>query len=215
VHGESHGSDASTDSTVRATSAADFGTTPCPQSDGSSPKQVHFTSPPQHCIIFTNTYTATFVTSVGQFTVTLDSARAPVTVNNFVVLALYHFYDGTTFHRVIPDYVVQGGDPTGKPPGTGSPGYTIHDELPGSVSDYVAGSVAMANDGQPDSDGGQFFIWVGPQKLPSPAYSLFGQVNSGLDVVKKIAQMGSASGTPKTVVTLEHVYIGEASLVTG
>ena len=145
-------------------------------------------------------------------TVTLDAARAPVTVNNFVVLAEYHYYDGTTFHRVIPDYVVQGGDATGSPPGTGNPGYTIADEFPKSLSDFTTGSVAMANTGAAHSGASQFFIWVGPHALPSPEYSLFGQVSSGMATVTKIAQGGSPSGSPADPVTITSVTIGQAGI---
>jgi peptidyl-prolyl cis-trans isomerase B (cyclophilin B) len=215
VHATSSGTKAATDTTVRPTTKSDFGTTPCPHNDGSSPRRVHFTSAPAQCIALDGHYVADFVTTAGSFKVTLDAAQAPVSVNNFVVLALYHYYDGTTFHRVIPTFVVQGGDPTGDPPGSGSPGYTIADEFPSSVSDYTAGSMAMANTGAPHSGAGQFFIWVGPDKLPSPSYSLFGQVSSGMATVDKIAQGGSASGTPVHPVTIETVTIGQAALVNG
>ncbi len=206
---------ATTTSTVRPTTAADFGKTACPAGDGSGPRQTKFTSPPKKCIDVNAHYSAMFTTSVGAFTVDLDAQAAPVTVNNFVVLAEYHYYDGTTFHRVIPDYLVQGGDANGKPPGTGSPGYTIADEFPKSLSDYTVGSLAMANTGAPHSGASQFFIWVGPNALPAPSYSLFGQVSSGMDTVTKIEQGGSPSGTPSDPVTLLTVTIGQASLTTG
>jgi len=202
----------STTTTVRPTTASDFGTTPCPAGDGSSPRRITFTSAPAKCIDFSGHYTAKFTTSAGDFTVTLDAARAPVTVNNFVVLAEYHYYDGTTFHRVIPGYVAQGGDANGKPPGTGSPGYTIADEFPSSLSDYTAGSLSMANTGAAHSGSSQFFIWVGPDALPSPSYSLFGQVTSGMATVTKIEQGGSPSGTPSDPVRILSVTIGQASL---
>ena len=211
VHASSSGT-STTASTVRPTTAADFGRTPCPPGDGSGPRRISFTSPPKQCIDVNGHYTATFATSVGTFQVALDAQGAPVTVNNFVVLAEYHYYDGTTFHRVIPGYVVQGGDANGKPPGTGSPGYTIADELPQSVSDYTVGSLIMANAGVPHSGASQFFIWVGPNPLPGPNYSLFGKVSSGMATVTKIEQGGSASGTPSDPVKLLTVTIGEASL---
>ena len=212
VHASSSGTSTTT-STVRPTTAADFGKTPCPAGDGSSPRQITFTSPPKLCIDLNGHYTAIFTTSVGTFQVDLLAQAAPVTVNNFVVLAEYHYYDGTTFHRVIPDYVVQGGDANGKPPGTGSPGYTIADEFPRSLSDYTVGSLAMANTGAPHSGASQFFIWVGPNPLPGPNYSLFGKVSSGMSTVTKIEAGGSASGTPSDPVKLLTVTIGQASLV--
>jgi cyclophilin family peptidyl-prolyl cis-trans isomerase len=198
--------------TVRATTASDFGTGACPRADGSSPRKTTFTSAPSKCITFTDYYVANFDTSAGSFRVALDAAKAPVTVNNFVVLALYHYYDGTIFHRAIPGYIVQGGDANGHPPGSGSPGYTIADELPTSVSDYAVGSIAMANTGAPHSGGSQFFFWMGPNPLPGPNYSLFGKVVSGLDVVRKIEATGSPSGTVTAPVTIHTVTIGTAQV---
>jgi cyclophilin family peptidyl-prolyl cis-trans isomerase len=209
-HGSSE--ESSTTTTVRATTAADFGQGPCPRVDGSSPRTTHFSSAPRQCIDPTQTFVAKFQTSAGNFTVTLDAARAPVTVNNFIALALYHYYDGTTFHRAIPGYIVQGGDPNGKPPGTGSPGYTIVDELPTSVSDYKVGSIAMANTGQPHTGGGEFFFWLGPNPLPAPAYSLFGKVVAGLDVVRKIEATGTPAGDVAHPVTIQSVIIGSARI---
>jgi cyclophilin family peptidyl-prolyl cis-trans isomerase len=208
VHATS-GDSGTTTSTVRPTTASDFGKTPCPAGDA---HKVTFTSAPARCTDPTGHYVAKFVTTAGDFTVTLDAARAPVTVNNFVVLAEYHYYDGTIFHRVIPGYVVQGGDATGSPPGTGHPGYTIADEFPKSRSDFTAGSVAMANTGAAHSGASQFFIWVGPHALPSPNYALFGQVSSGMATVTKIAQAGSPVGAPSVPVTIESVTIGQVGI---
>lgn len=148
------------------------------------------------CITSGKTYVAVIKTDVGTFDITLDSKAAPITVNNFVFLARYHFYDGIIFHRVIPGFVVQGGDPLGT--GAGGPGYKFKDELP-KAGAYKLGSVAMANSG-PNTNGSQFFIVTGPsgEQLP-PLYSLFGQVTSGMSVVNKIAADGSASGTPSPV----------------
>jgi peptidyl-prolyl cis-trans isomerase B (cyclophilin B) len=209
---QSSSDDASPTTTVRATTASDFGTGACPKADGTSPRKTHFSSAPKRCIDPTQNYVAKFQTTEGDFTVSLDAAAAPVTVNNFVVLALYHYYDGTTFHRAIPGYIVQGGDPNGHPPGTGSPGYTIPDELPASLSAYKVGSIAMANTGQPHSGGGEFFFWLGPDPLPSPTYSLFGQVVSGLDVVRKIEATGSASGDVAQPVAIQLVTMGAAEI---
>src|SRR5579884_2359292 len=166
----------------------------CPKLDGSSAKTTTWTSPPPMCIAPGATYVAHVTTDVGSFDITLASQLAPKTANNFVFLSLYHFYDGIVFHRVIPGFVVQGGDPTGT--GTGGPGYKFADELPPAGA-YKIGSVAMANSG-PNTNGSQFFIITGQQgvQLP-PSYSLFGQVTTGMDVVKKIEADGAASGTPK------------------
>jgi cyclophilin family peptidyl-prolyl cis-trans isomerase len=147
-------------------------------------------------------------TSEGAFTIDLLEDTAPGTVNNFVVLARYGYYDGDDFHRIIPGFVVQGGDPVGDPAGTGDPGYEIGDEVPAGVEAYTEGSVAMANSG-PNTNGSQFFVYVGPNPLPGPLYSLFGQVTEGLDVVKAIEALGSAGGDPQQPVSIESVEVLE------
>lgn len=146
------------------------------------------------------TYTADVVTTAGQFTITFDAKKAPHTVNNFVYLARAHFYDCVTFHRVIPGFVVQGGDPLGN--GTGGPGYSFADELPTTA--YPLYSVAMANSG-PNTNGSQFFIVTGAsgESLPQ-SYSRFGQVTAGTSVVKTINDSGNsdpASGGVPPLVT--------------
>ncbi len=140
---------------------------------------------------------------------TSTAEAAPLTVNNFVVLSRYHYFDGVAFHRVIPGFVVQGGDPVGPSPGQGGPGYSFADELPGAVEDYVEGSLAMANSG-PGTNGSQFFVWLGPDPLPSPAYSLFGTVTEGLDVLRAIEADGTPEGTPAVVHTIVSVEIIES-----
>jgi cyclophilin family peptidyl-prolyl cis-trans isomerase len=159
------------------------------------------------CIDPAKTYTATMVTSKGTMTIALDPIGAPKTVNNFVVLARYHYYDGVGFHRVIPGFMLQGGDPDGT--GRGGPGYRFDDELP-KPGRYEVGSLAMANAG-PNTNGSQFFIVSGSSGvgLP-PQYSLFGKVVAGLDVVAAIDAVGSAGGAPKEKVTIESVTISEA-----
>ena len=125
-------------------------------------------------------YHATIKTSRGTIELDLFAKDAPKTVNNFVFLALYHYYDGIIFHRIINGFVCQGGDPTGT--GRGGPGYRFADELP-KPGQYEIGSLAMANAG-PDTNGSQFFLISGPDgtRLP-PAYSLFGKVVKGLEIV--------------------------------
>ena len=181
--------------------------TPCPNADGSSPKQQRFDGPPPMCIDPEKRYSAEMVTSKGTIRIALDAASAPKTVNNFVFLARYHYYEGIVFHRVIQGFVLQGGDPTGN--GTGGPGYRFEDELP-APGRYELGSLAMANAG-PNTNGSQFFVISGPDgmRLP-PQYSLFGKVVSGLDVVATIDALGSRSGKPSELVTIESVTITEA-----
>ena len=120
-------------------------------------------------------------TDKGTIEFELYSDKAPKTVSNFVYLAEAGFYNGLTFHRVEPGFVIQGGDPQGT--GAGGPGYNFPDEI--VQGDYIDGAVAMANSG-PDTNGSQFFITLGNQPTLPKQYNLFGQVTSGLDVVKKI-----------------------------
>jgi cyclophilin family peptidyl-prolyl cis-trans isomerase len=160
------------------------------------------------CIDPTKTYTATMVTNKGTMTIALDPIAAPLTVNNFVVLARYHYYDGVIFHRIIPGFVIQGGDPQGT--GMGGPGYKFADELP-KAGRYEIGSLAMANAG-PNTNGSQFFIICGMSgmQLP-PSYSLFGKVVDGLDVVLELERVGTAgAGVPKQNVFMESVTITES-----
>jgi len=159
------------------------------------------------CIDVTRRYSAEMVTSKGTMTIALDPVAAPKTVNNFVFLARYHYFDGIFFHRVIPGFVLQGGDPKGT--GTGGPGYEFEDELP-RPGRYELGSLAMANAG-PDTNGSQFFVISGPSgvRLP-PQYSLFGKVVNGLDVVAAIDALGTSSGKPKERVTIVSMTITES-----
>ena len=143
--------------------------------------------------------------------VDLDAERAPITVNNFVFLARYHYYDGSTFHRVISDFVIQGGDPTGNPPGTGGPGYTIEEEVP-EAGEYQVGSLAMAKRNEPGTTGAQFFIITGPDgaALP-PDFSLFGEVAEGLDVAETIqSQPTDAGDAPVEDVLINSVTITQS-----
>ncbi len=150
-------------------------------------------------------YTATMSTSLGDLVIALDAVRAPQTVNNFVFLALNHYYDGVIFHRIINGFMCQGGDPTGT--GRGGPGYRFDDELP-KPGQYQIGSVAMANAG-PNTNGSQFFVVSGPSGtgLP-PAYSLFGQVVKGLEIVDEMQRVETdRNDRPATDVVIHSVTI--------
>jgi cyclophilin family peptidyl-prolyl cis-trans isomerase len=177
-----------------------------PNADGSSPQQRKFDEEPPMIIDTDKRYVATMVTSHGTMVINLDPLAAPRTVNSFVFLARYHYYDGIVFHRIIPGFVLQGGDPTGK--GTGGPGYRFDDELP-SAGRYKVGSLAMANAG-PNTNGSQFFVISGPDGagLP-PLYSLFGEVVSGHDVITTIDAVGSRGGTPTEQVVIQSVTVEE------
>jgi peptidyl-prolyl cis-trans isomerase B (cyclophilin B) len=194
-----------------------YGTGECANPDGSSPQTSTFAAAPKLCIDPTKTYTATIETNKGTLTATLDAATAPGTVNNFVTLARYHYFDATPCHRIIHDFVVQCGDPTGK--GTGGPGYAIGDELPAAGA-YKVGSLAMANSGSPGTGGSQFFIISGAQGAALPAdYSLFGQVTDGVDTTLPALDAAAgpdptgsdAGGTPtKELITITKVTITES-----
>lgn len=202
--------DTSVDDTEPATDAEPL---PCPPADGSAEPRTEFPAAPEMCIDTAKTYTATMVTDAGTIELELFADKAPLTVNNFVYLARHHYFDGLTFHRVIPDFVLQGGDPQGT--GAGGPGYQFADELP-DPDEYQAGSLAMANSG-PNTNGSQFFIVTsetGADALVNAvggeaAYSLFGQVTEGMDVVAAIEADGSPGGTPTVVHTIESVTITE------
>ena len=182
--------------------------TECPAADGSSPRKTKFDGPPPMCIDASKRYSAELVTSMGTMVIALDANAAPNTVNNFVTLARYHFYDGVIFHRIIKGFMCQGGDPEGT--GRGGPGYKFADELP-APGRYEVGSLAMANAG-PNTNGSQFFIVSGRSGvgLP-PQYSLFGKVVKGLEVLAEMESVPTAGGDrPKTNVTIESITITEA-----
>lgn len=183
----------------------------CPAADGSSERVTSFSEAPPMCIDETATYTAEIDTTAGLITVELDASKAPETVNNFVFLSRYHYYDGTTFHRIVPGFVIQGGDATGEPLGTGNPGYLI-DEEPPEAGEYQVGSFAMAKSQGPTATGAQFFIITGPQgeALP-PEYSLFGQVTEGLEVALEIEQIPTTAREQPT----EEIYINSITITEG
>ncbi len=155
-----------------------------------APTDVHkYSAAPAMQIDSSKLYLATISTPKGDIVLCLQPSIAPNTVNNFVVLARNHFFDGLVFHRVVPDFVIQGGDPTGS--GGGGPGYSFADEP--VQGDYTPGCVAMANAG-PNTNGSQFFICIANDSSLPKHYNLFGSVNAGLDVAEKI-QQGDAMTT--------------------
>jgi peptidylprolyl isomerase len=181
---------------------------PFPPFDGSAPKRQKFSEPPEMGIDPDKRYTATMSTSLGDLVIALDAVKAPATVNNFVFLALNHFYDGVVFHRIINGFMCQGGDPDGT--GRGGPGYRFADELP-KAGQYEIGSIAMANAG-PDTNGSQFFLISGKSgvQLP-PQYSLFGKVVKGIEIVDEMQRVPTSGGDrPKTDVVINSVTIAVA-----
>lgn len=149
-------------------------------------------------------YSAVMQTSMGNITIELTTKETPVTVNNFVVLAQKGFYDNTIFHRVIKDFMIQGGDPDGN--GTGGPGYTFEDEFTPATFD-APGILAMANRG-PDTNGSQFFITHAATPHLNGAHTIFGRVTEGMDVVDAIANVQKGPGDkPLTDVVIKTIEI--------
>ncbi len=189
-----------------------YGEGDCPEADGSSEQQQSFDQAPQLCIDLDADYTAEVVTNRGDFTITLDPEHSPGNVNNFVTLSRFHYYDGTGCHRIIKEFVVQCGRP-----GTDetAPGYSIPDELPGE-GEYVEGMVIMANTGEPDSGGGQWFIVTGADGASLPAqYSIIGQVTSGYETtvaaLENLADPLASNGSPPLLpVDIESITITES-----
>jgi cyclophilin family peptidyl-prolyl cis-trans isomerase len=153
------------------------------------------------------TYTATIETNKGKIVLNLLPKESPKTVNNFVFLARQHFYDGTLFHRVIPGFMIQGGDPTGT--GMGGPGYKFENENRQTTRRFAPGTLAMANAGL-NTNGSQFFIMDANYPLNPASYTIFGELKEGQDVVHAIATSPrNAEDRPNTDVVMKSVTIEE------
>ena len=170
-------------------------------------------SPPEMQIDTASTiYEVTLDTPRGPIVMDLDPRLAPVTVNHFVSQARNGFYDGLTFHRVVPGFVIQGGDPTAS--GTGGPGYSTRDRVPAGAA-YVPGVVAMAKAGPepPGTAGSQFFVVTGAGAGLTPDYALLGEVTKGMKAVQEIGQLGDpasdGAGTPLQSVAIEETTVRE------
>ena len=148
-------------------------------------------NPPEMSIDTDRTYTCTIDTERGAIELELYPEHAPITVNNFVFLARENFYDDTTFHRVIGNFMIQGGDPTGT--GRGGPGYRFQDEFDNNPLRHERGVISMANAG-PGTNGSQFFITHGPQPHLDGRHTVFGKVTSGQDVVDAVEQGDRVTG---------------------
>ncbi len=142
-----------------------------------------WSSPPEMQIDTSKTYHAIISTAKGEIKVKFEPEHAPNTVNNFVFLAREGFYDGVSFHRVIPNFVVQGGDPTGS--GSGGPGYQFNCEVKGNPLTHQVGTLSMAHAG-PNTNGSQFFITHSPQPHLDGVHTVFGNVVEGMDAVNAI-----------------------------
>ena len=167
--------------------------------------QKSWSNPPEYKIDAKKKYTATFKTDKGDIVVQLHADKVPNTVNNFVFLAREGFYDGTIFHRVINDFMAQGGDPTGT--GMGGPGYKFKDEFHPSLRHDQPGILSMANAG-PNTNGSQFFLTHVPTPWLDNKHSVFGKVTAGLDVLMSIPERdprftSAPSVTLKTIEIIE------------
>ena len=212
------------DSTVSAVPAVEsafpldkeaFTGTECPAVDGSAPRHTKFAAEPKMCIDVAKKYVAVMETTKGNMTFELDPKRAPKTVNSFVFLARQHYFEGIKFHRVVPDFVLQAGDPfsindgVDGQVGTGGPGYDFADELP-QPGEYKVGSLVMANSGV-NTNGSQFFIVSGPNGVTLPPnYALFGQLSDGQSTVDAIGALAVSDGLPSEPVTINKVTITES-----
>jgi cyclophilin family peptidyl-prolyl cis-trans isomerase len=169
------------------------------------PRQLNYASAPPFTIDPSRAYVATIKTAKGDIVIELMPDVAPVTVNNFVFLAREGFYDGVTFHRVLPGFMAQGGDPTGT--GSGGPGYTFQDEISNLAFDS-AGLVAMANAG-PNTNGSQFFITYGPAEHLNGKHTIFGRVIRGLDVAESLSPRDPGLNPPEPGDVIETITIDE------
>ncbi len=172
---------------------------PQPKPDGGAEK-------PKEKLAPGKAYRLTFKTNCGDFTVDLDQQAAPKTAASVVSLAEQDFYDGTIFHRIVPGFVIQGGDPTGT--GMGGPGYSTVDKPPADAS-YTKGVVAMAKTATeaPGTSGSQFYVVTGEDAGLPPEYAVIGSVKEGLDVVEKIGALGGPTEMPTQTVVIEDVAV--------
>jgi cyclophilin family peptidyl-prolyl cis-trans isomerase len=177
----------------------------CKQVEAPKPKHTTLKAPKQ-TVKPGEKLTAVVTTSCGTFEIALDAKRAPKTVNSFAYLAEEGFYDGLDFHRIVPEFVIQGGDPLGN--GTGGPGYKVVEKPPANLS-YTKGVVAMAKSPAepPGSSGSQFFVVTAADAGLPPEYALVGKVDKGFDVVARIGKLGTPTEKPKQTVLIEKIAI--------
>ena len=198
--------------------AALSGPTPCPSADGSSPPTATFAMAPPTCIEPGRRYEATFDTTEGRIVVALDTTRTPGTVNNFVVLSRYHYYDKSSFDRIDPTIdIIQGGSPTTQSISDPGPGYTINDE--GGRFAYSPGDLVMARTQRANSGAAQYFFVVGPKASvldTQGTYVTFGHVTQGFDTLQKVVRLYQAcdmsdqtclGGAPSRVVLVNSITI--------
>jgi peptidyl-prolyl cis-trans isomerase B (cyclophilin B) len=197
--GQGGGSDSSSGSAT----AADAGG--CEEVEAPEPKTVSFKAPKQ-VLRAGEEATAVVKTNCGTFEIALDTKRAPKTANSFAFLAEEGFYDDLTFHRIVPGFVIQGGDPEGT--GTGGPGYSVDEKPPPNLA-YTKGLVAMAKSSAepPGRSGSQFYVVTAPDAGLPPEYALVGKVSKGYSTVSRIEQVPTNGEKPKQPVVIEEMTI--------
>jgi cyclophilin family peptidyl-prolyl cis-trans isomerase len=198
-----------------STSSSPSGTVAC---DATKPKDAGEKKPtfkaaptPADVLDSGASYTAVVQTSCGEFEMKLLPESAPKAVASFVFLARKHFFDGLIFHRIVPNFVIQGGDPQGS--GQGGPGYSFANEIDKKLSMDHPGVLAMAHSSQPNSNGSQWFVTIGDDHNLDGQYTIFGSVSKGLSVVQKIGKLpvgGASHDTPQQTVYMERVTIEES-----
>ena len=198
--------------TKAASPPAEEQQTGCKDVEQPPPRDGGGQKPPPAALKPAKTYEVELSTSCGAFTIRLDQKTAPKAAASFAALARRGFFDDTIFHRIVPSFVIQGGDPTAS--GTGGPGYSTRDSVP-SDSAYVPGVVAMAKAGNEPAGtaGSQFFVVTGPEAGLTPDYALLGRVTNGMDVVQAIGELGDpasgGAGTPLQSVVIERAKVRE------
>jgi len=177
----------------------------CKEAEAPEPKEVSLPAPKQ-TVKKGEKLTAVVQTSCGSFDIALATKEAPKTVNSFAYLAEEGFYDGLTFHRIVPEFVIQGGDPLGT--GSGGPGYKVVEKPPASLA-YTKGVVAMAKSGAepPGTSGSQFFVVTSADAGLPPEYALVGKVDRGMGVVEKIGHVPTEGENPTEPVVMEKITI--------
>jgi cyclophilin family peptidyl-prolyl cis-trans isomerase len=187
------------------TTSAKVGKNGCKQVEAPEPRKETLKAP-EETTEKGEEVTATVETSCGSFEIALDTTRAPKIANSFAYLAEEGFYDDLTFHRIVPEFVIQGGDPLGT--GTGGPGYKVVEKPPANLA-YTKGTVAMAKSSAepPGTSGSQFYVVTGADAGLPPEYALVGKVSEGLDVVERIGKLGTPSEKPKQTVLIEKITI--------
>ena len=197
------GSDDSSSSSASAKTDVDG----CKEAEAPGPKMDSFKAPKQ-VLKPGEAATAVVKTSCGTFEIALDTTRAPKTANSFAFLAEEGFYDDLSFHRIVPGFVIQGGDPEGT--GTGGPGYSVDEKPPANLS-YTIGNVAMAKSAAepPGRSGSQFYVVTSPDAGLPPEYALVGKVTKGYDTVARIEKVPTVDEKPKQAVLIEEVTIDQ------